>query len=115
MKKIVFLLSTLASLTPFFATADCSGYGCYNERITRLYVQAWGDVLIMTSGDESKLQCDAGSDNYIKLEAGVTNFESIYSLLLVAHTTGERLRIRTTTEGECRVSYVVSDKLPLND
>jgi len=89
--------------------AECEGHSCVDVKITRLYVQADGDTIISTSGDESKLSCDSGSDGYITLDYDSKNYKEIYSLLLTVHTMGKAVWVRTTTSGACKIFYVVSD------
>jgi len=109
-KNIAILLAFTALLTvsiPSFS--DCSGYSCTNVTVTRIVVRPYNlNVQIRTSGDESKLSCDAASD-YINLGGDQPNYDSTYALLLTAHTTQHPITIRTTAEGECVIQYVVSD------
>ena len=106
MKYILLILFSLASLA---VRADCDGHSCTYVKITRMYVEAEGDTVIGTSGDESNLSCDAGSNGYITLDSGVKNYKEIYSLLLTAHTIEKLIWVRTTNSGTCKISYVVSD------
>lgn len=107
--KFVFLALMLPLVFSSPTWAACNEYSCTGELITRLVVTKDGDISIGTSGDESALDCDAGSSNYIKLRHGVNNFIHIYSLLLTAQTTNRPLWIRTNKSGQCEVVYVVSD------
>lgn len=90
--------------------ADCVGNSCTGVKITRMYVTADGGTTISTSGDESKLNCDAGNAGYIELDSSVKNYNATYALLLTAHTTGHPVWVRTSDSGNCQVIYVVSDK-----
>jgi hypothetical protein len=102
----------LAALGMFFCSqvyADCSGVSCDLVLIERIVVSSSG-VSVRTSGDESKLSCDAGSGNYLALEREHANFNAIYSVLLASHTIDNPLRIRVVDTGPCYISYVVSDK-----
>ncbi len=93
------------------AIADCSGHSCTGVSISRLIVEANGDAVISTSGDESKLGCDAGRYGYIRLKTDSKNYQATYSLLLSAHITGSSLWVRTSNAGTtCEVNYIVSDK-----
>jgi hypothetical protein len=108
MKKIVGL--TLA-LLPFLSFADCAAGSCIGVKVTRMFVTPNGGTVISTSGDESKLTCDAGQNGYIRLDTSGVNYNSAYSLLLTAHTTEHPIWIRTNDSNtECYVRYVVSDK-----
>jgi hypothetical protein len=93
------------------ASADCSGHSCTNVSISRLIVEADGGVTISTSGDESKLDCNAGQNGYIWLNSESKNYHATYSLLLSAHTLSHPIWIRTNDgESACQLVYVVSDK-----
>ncbi|MBQ4837221.1 hypothetical protein [Pseudoalteromonas luteoviolacea] len=108
--KFIFLTAALASLFSFNAAAECAGVSCTNVKITRIVTIAKGGVSVSTSGDESKLSCNAGSSGYIKLRPEDSNYNAVYSLLLTAHTTGHPIWIRTSESGECSLVYAVSDK-----
>ncbi|WP_435274578.1 hypothetical protein ACMAZF_14995 [Psychrobium sp. nBUS_13] len=92
------------------AIAHCTGNSCTNVKITRIYVNPDNNTVISTSGDESKLNCDAGKNGYITLDPNGKNYNSTYSLLLTAHTTEHPIWVRTSAAGSCKVVYVVSDK-----
>lgn len=108
MKKLVLII--LGLLTTTSAIAECGGVSCVDERITRIYVNADGDTLISTSGDETKLSCTPSSNKYITLEKSSTNYDATYSLLLMAHTTEHPIWVRTNSSGDCKLVYAVSDK-----
>lgn len=103
-------LSLLFLCIPFIAKAECSGYRCTDVKISRMYVQADGNTLIGTSGTEDNLDCKALSDVYITLGISNKNYNATYSLLLAAHTTNQTVQIRTTSSGDCKIVYVVSDQ-----
>ena len=106
----IFLLMSFMVAFSAAAMADCIGASCIGVKITRMYVSAEGGTTISTSGDESKLTCDAGSKGYIQLDSSAKNYNATYALLLTAHTTGHPVWVRTTSSGNCQVIYVVSDK-----
>lgn len=108
MKSFLFIL--LAAVFSANAIAECIVGSCTGVKITRMYVTADGGTIISTSGDESKLSCDAGNSGYINLDILAKNYNATYSLLLTAHTTGHPVWVRTTESGQCQVIYVVSDK-----
>lgn len=105
-KKILIVLLFLPSMV----YADCSENSCTNVLISRLYVTVNGNTVISTSGDESKLNCDAGNKGYIYLDPDSKNYSSTYSLLLAAHINAQRLWVRLSDSGACNLIYVVSDK-----
>ncbi|MGR3972042.1 hypothetical protein [Shewanella sp. 1180_01] len=108
MKKIVFLILLSIFSTGLFA--ECAGHQCSNVKITRMYISPSGDTIISTSGDESKLSCDAGTSGYLSMAVEQKNYNATYSLILMAHSTGHPIAIRTTESGSCKIQYVVSDK-----
>ncbi|MDK1311239.1 hypothetical protein [Pseudoalteromonas ardens] len=108
MKYSVFLLLPL--IFSGNALATCGGVSCTGVKITRIVVESDGGTVISTSGDESKLSCDAGSNGYIKLDPSSKNYDSVYSLILTAHTTEHPIWVRTTDSGVCKLIYAVSDK-----
>jgi hypothetical protein len=90
--------------------ANCDAESCVGVKVTRMYVTANGDTKISTSGDESRLSCNAGRKGYIALDPNSKNYKATYSLLLTAHTTDHPIWVTTSTSGPCNVIYVVSDK-----
>lgn len=107
MRIVTFAFISLFSIPVF---ADCFGHLCNPVKITRLVLSGSGDISVGTSGDETKLSCDAGKGIYIVLRKEHANFQAIYSLFLTAQTTEHPISIRTTESGVCEVNYVVSDK-----
>ncbi len=106
-----FKVSLLLLLFSANAVADCGGHSCTDVSISRLIVEADGDAVISTSGNESKLDCDAGRNGYIRLSAESKNYQATYALLLSAHTLESPLWIRTNDGADsCQLVYVVSDK-----
>ncbi|RYV04076.1 hypothetical protein SOPP22_01350 [Shewanella sp. OPT22] len=107
MKCLYFVILTLFST---FVFGNCDGNSCSPVKVTRLVLSSSGDISIGTSGDESKLSCNAGSNNYISLRKTHENFQNIYALLLASQMSEHSLWIRATNSGACEVIYVVSDK-----
>lgn len=110
MKKL--LLGILVLSLPYLVNAECTGIKCSAVKISRLYVTSddGGKVAISTSGDESKLECDAGIYGYLVLEPTQPAFEEIYAFLLASHSTQNPVTIRTSDTGSCKILYVISDK-----
>lgn len=110
-RTLVVLLTVL--VTSIFTSnvfAGCDGVSCTGVKITRLVITTDGDTVISTSGDESKLSCNAGKNGYLTLRPNASNYNSVYALLLTAHTTGHPLWVRTSESGACHILYVASDK-----
>ncbi|WP_185964271.1 hypothetical protein [Aliikangiella marina] len=111
LKRVLILLTVAVAVTfSGEVLANCKNGQCTNVKITRMYVTPSGKTVIGTSGDESKLLCDAGSSGHISMEPEQKNYEATYSLILMAHTTDHNITIRTSESGSCYVKYVVSDK-----
>ena len=108
MKQVLITILALIFSTAVFA--ECGGNSCVDVKITRLYVNADGDTLISTSGDETRLTCTPNSNTYITLKKSSANYDATYSLLLAAHTLEHPVWVRATSSDHCRVVYVVSDK-----
>ncbi|MFA7823711.1 hypothetical protein [Aeromonas dhakensis] len=108
MKKIV--LPILFSMFSTELFAECADVQCANVKVTRMYVTPNGNTVISTSGDESKLSCNAGANGYISMAVEQKNYDATYSLILMAHSTGHPITIRTAESGSCSIQYVVSDK-----
>lgn len=106
----IILISLIAALWSVSVFSECGTGSCTGIQITRMYVTPSGKTVISTSGDESKLRCDAGTGNYISMDVDQKNYNSTYALLLTAHTTGDLISVRTTETGSCEILYIVSDK-----
>lgn len=109
-KRVIFLL--VAMICSSVSWADCDQVSCVDVQVTRMYVTANGETIIGTSGDESQLSCEAGSQGYITLRTGQKNYNATYALILAAHASESLIWVRTVTSstGSCDVLYVVSDK-----
>ena len=89
------------------AQASCNTTACDNDYITELRVEATGNILINTSGDESSLNCTLSSGMIVLLPTDA-NAAQIYAMLLTVQQQGKpigRIRI-VSTSNPCRVSYV---------
>ncbi len=106
MRVVLFFLVFFFSPYGF---SDCNGVHCTNVKVTRLVVTDSG-ISVGTSGEENQLNCDSGKYNYLKLDSNSRNYNSIYSLILSAHTIEHPIWIRVSDEPTCKISYVVSDR-----
>lgn len=96
--------------------AGCMATGCSDVTVDRLYMTANGTLYIGTSGDEKALNCAGGAGNggvsnvYVSLKEGDVGKNAMYSLLLTAKTTKQKIRVRIE-EGtpDCHVLYVTID------
>ena len=114
MKKYLISLLILGTLSSN-AYAECVSTGCFNIDVTKLYMTAGGTLYVGTDGDEKALNCangtgDGGVSNvYMSLKEGDIGKNAMYSLLLTAKATGEKVSIRIQ-EGtsDCRVLYITN-------
>ncbi len=93
------------------AFADCNGLHCTNVTVDRLYVDS--NTNIGTSGAESNLFCDPGTNGYLTLDRSHPNYDSLFTLLHHAHNRQDRVWVRVSNTGfntPCKILYVVSDK-----
>lgn len=108
MKKFLLAL-TIAGLFTTSAYATCASTACQNVEITNVYIQADGQTFIQTSGDESQLTgCTARANAYVILSATAVGKNQLYSALLTAATTKQKITVMVTpnTNGECEVAYL---------
>lgn len=106
MSKMYFLFLALL-LSASYANADCGGKRCSKVYVDLLYVRAYGDVSIATSGTETSLNCTPGSDVYLRLHKSDSSSDFIYSALLAAQMANKKVTIRIV-EGspDCQISYI---------
>ena len=92
------------------SSANCFDNQCRDVTVSTLYLttSGGGKAIIGTSGDESKLACDAGPKGYLTIDSNDDNYDAIYSLLLSSHVTQTPLQIRTAESDSCKIIYVVS-------
>lgn len=109
MKVVIFLLIILF-LTAAVQANDggaCNPDHCGGVFVDMLYVEASGRVYIATSGDEKLLNCQAVAGVYVTLSEGSPGRDLIYSTLLTAHTTNQRLTIQVDDNiPGCIIQYV---------
>lgn len=103
---LALILSFLSSI----AYSECGTLNCSSVKINKFYITLDGHTIISTTGKESNLSCDAGPSGYIALNPEKGNYNSVYSLLLVAFTTDLTVSLRLNGSGACELLYVVVDK-----
>ncbi len=91
MKRIVFFIVFL--FTVGNVQADCSSLGCQNVAVENLYVTATSSTLVMTSGDESQLNCSGTDGRYVTLNVNDPQHELIYSALLTAMAMQKNIQV----------------------
>lgn len=57
--------------------------------IENLYISSNGNTLVITSGDESILDCSGTDGKYFTLPSSDKNSKAVFSVLLTARTTGK--------------------------
>lgn len=112
MKKIMYKITVAISVLSMslFASADCDGNSCIGVKITRLFVTPEGNSVVGTSGNETLLNCDAGTKGYLTLDSSSKNYNATYALILASHTTEHPIWLRMNESGTCSIQYVVSDR-----
>ena len=108
MKLSPFIFSTL--FMPLVASAECEldKYWCAGVNISQLTVQRDGIVLVQTDGTESNLSCIPTSNAYLKLKDINNTAKSIFSTLLTAQASKQKVQIvLSNTPGlECVIDYI---------
>jgi hypothetical protein len=92
------------------AYADCQSAGCYDVLIEELYPTAEGGVWIKTTGDETRANCIANSNVFLRLNVSA-GYKDIYGTLLAAMLAEKRVSLRVV-EGSnpCTVAYVTLNR-----
>jgi len=83
MKKIIF--GTLMILTFSKAFGGCFADRCENVIVEKIHILDNGTVGVETSGTESGLGCDLLQNKYIYLPKTSSNYDQLYSLIVVSH------------------------------
>ncbi len=106
------LVCVILLVVSAFSKADCGGEDCSGVTIDRIYLVPSAALLrFSTTGDESKLDCNANGDKYITLEMGLDYSKEAYALILAAHQAQSTFWVKTTgADTVCEVVYLVSDK-----
>lgn len=106
-----FLCGVALALVSFVAKADCSGNGCSDVYVDRLYLTSAGTVYVGTSGDETKLSCAAEGGVYVSLILADPAGKIMYATLLAAQATNRPVFLRTESNSVgCRVLYMTLDR-----
>ena len=114
MKNILMSVLTLGMISSS-VYGGCVASGCSNVTIDKLYMTATGTLYVGTSGDEKALNCAGGAGNggvanvYMSLKEGDVGKNAMYSLLLTAKTTKQKVKLRIEDgSADCRVTYVTN-------
>lgn len=103
MKKFVLLILVISVTN--VASADCASNGCWDVYIEQLYIRNSGKNLIQTSGDETKLNCNADSGKFLELPLSGNNKEML-SALLAAQMANKKVGLRIIENSNCEVAYI---------
>lgn len=109
MRIIILILIMLFPATAVQANdgGACNPDHCGGIFVDMLYVEASGRVYIATSGDEKLLNCQAVAGVYVTLSEGSPGRDLIYSTLLTAHSTNQRVTIQVDDNiPGCIIQYV---------
>lgn len=108
MKKLMLTFLAGASL----ANADCNPDFCHDVYIDTLYPVYEGTVYVATSGDESVLNCNAASGQYVTLKADHKGADRIYSTLLAAQISGKKINSIQVDDNStgCVIQYVTLNR-----
>lgn len=104
-------LKLFAIFIPFMLSAEvmanCAGTYCANVKVENLYTTTTGNILLMTSGDESKLTCSGTDGSYVTLNTDDRNSDKVFSILLAAKTADKAVGVRiTANSGGCEIQRV---------
>lgn len=96
------------SFLPGAAVAECADVYCQDVKVTYLYIDGNGSNLISTSGNEMLLSCSASGGYPLRLNPSAPKADWLFSTLLTAFNTGQRLTVRVTPDasGACEVAYI---------
>ena len=105
MKKILLSALALGALTTT-VYANCVSTGCYSVDVKKLYVAGNGNIYVGTSGNEASLGCTSPGNELMTIINSHPGKNAIYSLLLTAKTTKQKVTIRTLNgSSNCQVEY----------
>lgn len=105
MKKFLSLM--VLSLIPAFAYSDCLNRACTNVTIENLYITSTSNIIVETSGDESKLNCSGTGGLYFTLSTDAKNAEFIFSALLTAVAANKSVQVNTYDNSDgCMIERV---------
>lgn len=104
------LLSVTLILLSSYSTqvfSACTAGTCSNVTIENLYITAAGNTLVITSGDESILNCTGTDGKYMTLVTADSNSKAVFAALLAARTSDKPVSLRVN-EGStgCTVQRV---------
>lgn len=84
------------------------GGACSSVTVDRIYLNAEGNHLIGTSGDESKLNCTAAG-GLLTLDSNRSNKRDMLALLMLSQVTKQSLSIRLIdNSSNCEITYISS-------
>lgn len=109
MKRIGFVILFMSA---YLQAGVCVPDHCADVFIERLYVESSGTIYVGTSGDESKLNCNAVSGVYVTIPASLGGSSALYSTLLTAQTTNKKISVVQVDDHQagCIIQYITLDK-----
>ncbi|AOT11046.1 hypothetical protein [Pseudoalteromonas luteoviolacea] len=107
---IKLVIAALMGAAAFSSQANtCSSIGC-TDTIETLFVNEGGQIYVGTPGNEKLANCSPVEGNYFSIATSSSNRQELYSLLLLAYSSKERvqLRVKEGTSG-CTIAYARID------
>ena len=93
------------------ASGECVPHICQDVYVEKLYPNTSGLVYVATSGDETKLDCNAESGVYLSFDLSDPAGDAYYSTLLAAQISERKVSIRIVNGSQgCKVQYMTHDR-----
>ncbi|MDR6984476.1 hypothetical protein J2X32_003120 [Rheinheimera pacifica] len=109
--KLKLVLGVALSIFSGLSYADCISYICQNVYVDKLYTNTSGIVYVATSGDETKLDCNAESNVYLTFNLSDPAGDVYYSTLLAAQISDRKVSIRIVNGSQgCKIAYITHDR-----
>jgi hypothetical protein len=107
-----FILTMMAFYFSCSIHAQCIPDHCGGVYVERLYVESSGTIYIGTSGDESKLNCQAVAGVYVTIPPTHKGAQALYSMLLTAQAANKVLSTIQVDDNQpgCIVQYITLDR-----
>ena len=86
--------------------AECSGLLCSDVQISYLYTDSDGASWISTTGTETYLDCTPDSGNLIKVDPAKPQANWLYSAIMMAYVTNQKVTVRVNPGGTCAAVYM---------
>lgn len=109
--KVTALTGIALSLLSSVSFGDCVPHICQDVYVEKLYSNTNGVIYVATSGDETKLNCNAVSDLYVTFNLSDPSGDAYYSTFLAAQMSDRKVSIRVVTGSEgCNIQYITHER-----